>query len=476
MCWLQKHKPEEQKFDDSTVARMKAGSDVGELAKRLFGEYADATVEKADGGLDCSAMIEKTKKLLADGTATICEAAFSFDGLYCAVDILHREGDGYAMYEVKSTAAVKDYHYSDVAYQKYVLENCGVKVTGAHVVILNSGYVRHGELDIKQLFSVDGGSDISAQIAAEYAAVADNLKRAEKIISLADEPNVGIGRQCGNCGYWKYCSRHLPEPSVLDLYSFSKKWDCYDAGIVSFEDVVKSGVKLNDIQRRQIDYALHDRGVYVDKQAIRAFLQTLSYPLCFLDFETMQQYVPEYDGVSPFDHIPFQYSLHTVEREGGEVKHAEFLAECGVDPRRALAEKLCEDIPQDACTLAYNASTERGIVGRLAEMFPDLRERLLSIQSGIADLLPVFKKGYYYKREMGGSFSIKSVLPAVFPELDYHNLDGVQNGTEAMNAFPILQDLPPDEAEILREQLLKYCERDTFAMVKLWQELVRVSK
>lgn len=475
-CWLQKHKPDERAVDPSVEARLKMGHEVGELAQRLFGKFADATVQNADGTLDLSAMIERTRQLLATGAQSICEAAFSYDGLYCAVDILHREGGGYAIYEVKSTAEVKPYHIADVAYQKYVLEKCGVNVVGAHIVILNNKYVRHDALDIKQLFSIDGGKDISAAITEEYGVVESNLKKAEAIMSCADEPDGELGcKCCGECDFWKYCSRHLPTPSVFDLYKFGKKQAFYAKGIVSFDDLLKSVVKLSDAQRRQIDYALNDRGTFVDKAAIAQFLGELTYPLCFLDFETMQICIPEYDGTRPFEQIPFQYSLHYVEREGGDVLHKEFLAEAGFDPRRALAEKLCGDIPENACVLAYHSGTESGIVGKLAELFPDLSERLLNIKDGIKDLLPVFQKGYYYKREIGGSFSIKSVLPAIFPDKDYHNLDGVQSGTDAMDIFPKLKYMPPDEAQKARERLLRYCALDTEAMVLLWQELVRVA-
>ena len=112
-------------------------------------------------------------------------------------------------------------------------------------------------------------------------------------------------------------------------------------------------------------------------------------------------------------------------------------------------------------------------------MFPDLRTHLLNIRDNIKDLLDVFRGGYYYRKEIGGSFSIKSVLPAMFPndpELDYHNLDGVHNGGEAMSIFPTIKDMPPQEQATARHNLLKYCELDTYAMVKIWQALCDIVK
>ena len=199
----------------------------------------------------------------------------------------------------------------------------------------------------------------------------------------------------------------------------------------------------------------------------------------FLDFETMQPAFPPYCGTKPYAQIPFQYSLHYIEHEGGELLHKEFLAESGPDPRRAVAERLCTDIPKDVCVTAFNMSFERGRIRDLAAAFPDLADHLLNIESNIKDLLIPFRSGWYYNRAMGGSFSIKSVLPALFPDdpsLDYHNLEGVHNGNEAMTVFPRIKDMAPDKQRTARHNLLKYCELDTFAMVKVWEALVRASE
>ena len=192
----------------------------------------------------------------------------------------------------------------------------------------------------------------------------------------------------------------------------------------------------------------------------------------------MMPAVPFCVGTRPFAQIPFQYSLHFIEREGGELKHREFLAESGTDPRREIAEALCRDIPADACVTAFNKTFECGRLQELAETFPDLAEHLLSIRDHIADLLDPFAAGYYYNRAMGGSVSIKSVLPAICPgdpELDYHELEGVHNGTEAMTVFPAIQYMEPEEREKARKNLLAYCRLDTLAMVKVWEELKRAA-
>ncbi len=476
IAWLKKYKPEEYIIDENTKSRMENGNIVGDLAMQLFGDYNEVTTY-TNNKLDIPKMIEKTKQYMLDGLDNICEASFNYNGLYCAVDILRKQDNGYAIYEVKSSTHEDNYVYIvDIAYQKYVLEHCGVKVTGTYLVNINSDYIFDGTLKLNELFKI---TDVWKFVVDEQKEVEEKIKMAEKLLEDKNEPNIDISCNCNSpykCGFWKYCSKHLPKPSVFDLYrlNFSKKIEYYNRGIISFDDLEKTGWFLGDIRNRQIEYALHDKGVYVDKENIKKFLDTLSYPLYFLDFETQQPIIPLYKGTRPYQQIPFQYSLHYIENKGGELKHKEFLGISGEDPRRGLAEALCNDIPAGACVLAYNKKFECGRIGELAEIFPDLQKHLYSIEFSIKDLLDPFRYGYYYKKEIGGSFSIKSVLPAMFPDdptLNYHNLDGVHNGGEAMSIFPKIKDMPLKEQEVARHNLLKYCELDTFAMVKIWQEL-----
>jgi hypothetical protein len=190
----------------------------------------------------------------------------------------------------------------------------------------------------------------------------------------------------------------------------------------------------------------------------------------------MNDPIPQYDGTRPYQQIPFQYSLHIKESETAPYIHKEFLAPSdGSDPRHALAEQLCHDIPMDVCILAYNMQFECGRIKDLADAFPNLAYHLMNIRDNMKDLLDPFQKGYYYVPAMGGSFSIKVVLPTLFPNdpsLDYHNLTGgVQNGSQAMSVFPEIQYMTPENQQKTRKALLAYCCLDTFAMVKLWRKL-----
>lgn len=487
--WMKAYKPEEEVIDPSLQSRFESGNEVGDLAMGLFGPFEEVTSLDAEGKLDLGEMLRKTEDCLARGVENICEASFSWDGNYCAVDILHRQGGGYAIYEVKSSSnslvePISDdelRHYAwDIAYQKYVLIQCGVNVTGVYLVQLNKDYVRGKDLDIQMLFLK---TEMTRLVDEEYPNVPANIARARKVLECHQEPAKPISMACRKpypCAFWQYCSKHIPKPSVFDLYrmSFEKALKYYNNSIVTFEDV--QSCKLTARQQVQVVSHLTGKGT-VDKKSIRDFLdQNIRYPLYFLDFETMQDVVPQYEGTKPYQQMPFQYSLHWIEKPGGELKHTAFLAESGKDPRRDLAEQLCHDIPLNACITAYNKGFECGRINELAEAFPALRYHLLNIRDNIVDFLDPFRAGYYYLPEMEGSFSIKKVLPALFPndpQLDYSNLTGsVHNGGEAMTIFPKIKDMTPADQQKARQSLLDYCHLDTLAMVKIWQKLEEIGR
>ena len=188
--------------------------------------------------------------------------------------------------------------------------------------------------------------------------------------------------------------------------------------------------------------------------------------------------IPLYNYVSPYEQIPFQYSLHILY-EDGKLVHKEFLAEPDIDPRESLAKQLIEDIPRDVCSVAYNMSFEKNVIKKLAEVYPDLREHLLNIRDNMKDLMIPFYKRWYYMKEMEGSYSIKYVLPALFPNdpsLNYKNLPLVHKGDEASNTYKDLGNHTKEEQETIRHGLLVYCELDTFAMVKIYEKIIEVTK
>ena len=302
-------------MDEDAISRMEAGNEVGDLAMGLFGDFVEVTAYH-DDHLDLSAMIAATKREMDYGTHVICEASFSYNGLYCAVDILKKDGDGWEIYEVKSSIHHdKDVYMADIAYQKYVLEHCGVKLHGVFLICLNNDYVFHGTLEIQKLFQITDVSDAAVQ---EEKNVEPNLLLAEQLLASPEEPAIDLSVHCQKpylCGFWEYCSRHLPTPSVFDLYRmpFAKKIAFYQNGLITYPDLLHSAKITNRKQIRQMEHSLSDHGTYLEEENIRHFLKALSFPLYFLDFETIQPVIPTYIGTKPYAQIPFQYSLHYLE-------------------------------------------------------------------------------------------------------------------------------------------------------------------
>jgi hypothetical protein len=265
---------------------------------------------------------------------------------------------------------------------------------------------------------------------------------------------------------------------------FDKKIDLYRKGIVTFEQLLENsnkqnGVKLNDIARLQVETQVYNRPPTIDTEAIGAFLDTLSWPLYFLDFESYNEAVPPFDGMRPYRQTPFQYSLHIQQAPCGELLHREFLAEPGIDPRHILAERLCADIPKEVCVLVYNKRFEKMCIKELADFIGgDVAEYLMCMHENIKDLMLPFQSRAYYCRELGASYSIKEVLPALCPndpELNYKQLDFVFSGMGAQAAYAKLAGIDADEQKRIKDALLAYCRLDTLAMVKVLEKLMKVA-
>ncbi len=469
ILWLDKHCPEER-GEPSNQAVLDNGTEVGQLAKTLFGEYIDI-----DFNENLQQMIEDTKKAIQENErGVITEASFLYDQNFCSVDLLKKENDEYEIYEVKSSTEVKDIYKEDASYQYYVLTSLGYNVKRVCIVHLNSHYVREGDLDLNKLFTI---VDITDTARKKQKEIPKKIEEIREYVGQEEEPSQQLGLHCTkpyDCPYFAYCTKELEKPNVFDIRGMkaSTKFILYEKGVITFEDLLQEN--LNDKYLEQVDFEVNSKEDKIEKEKIQAFLDTLTYPLYFLDFETFQQAIPMYDGVSPYSQIPFQYSLHYLE-EDQELKHKEFLAAPGIDPRRSLAEALVRDIPKDVCTLAYNMSFEKTVIKNLAKRYPDLSSHLMNIHDHIKDLMIPFYNRNYYTRKMQGSYSIKYVLPALFPDdpsLNYHNLEEVHNGSEAMNAYANMGNLTQEEQESLRRNLLKYCGLDTYAMVKIYEKLL----
>ncbi len=470
--WLSCYKKEEAE-DLGNDAVFTNGNRVGDLARGLFGDYVLINYNE-----NYSQMILDTEKELHNKPNIICEASFSYDGNFCSVDILKNDNDGVIIYEVKSSTHLKDIYLEDVSYQTWLLTKLGLKVKKSYVIHVNDKYIREEEFDINKYFVIN---DVTDKINLDMVEV--NVKELKKVINSNNEPSIDLSTVCiepYDCPFFKYCTRSLVKPNIFDVgwrTSFNKKLECYYNGIISYEDVLNKS-NLGEKAIVQVKSYLNSLPAKINRNVIREYLNTLTYPLYFLDFESYQEAIPTIVGTKPYQQICFQYSLHYYLEENGELYHKEYLSDEYVgNPMYGLCKRLCEDIPINSCILVYNDSFEKGRLREMAELYPEFREHLLNIESHIIDLLPIFRNQNYYIKEIGGGASIKQVLPALFPDdanLDYHNLEQVHKGDEASAAYLSLTSLSKEEQETLRKNMLKYCELDTYAMVKIYEKLKKI--
>ena len=457
--------------DNHTQAVFDLGHRIGILAQEMFPHGKDATPEDY---FDLKPSIENTKNWISEKAETIYEATFSAKNAFCMLDILHRKGDEVWAIEVKNSTTVKAYHYTDASLQYFVMKNAGYPPDRFFMMHINNQYVRQGEIT-SEIFTL---TDITAEVLVNQDSVAENLDRLLKMLEIEQEPVVEIGGHCSDpfgCDYAHHCWKHVPEYSVFNLYRGGKKgWNLYNQNILKIEDIPNE-FPLTHFQNLQRKGLKNDQS-YLDRLAIKNIISRWEFPLYFFDFETVFPAIPVLNGTRPYQQVPFQYSLHILE-EDGTLMHKEFLANPedfsnGENPLKKMVEQLKKDFGKKGNIVTYNQSFELGRLNDLAKFFPEIAVFLQNLVDRIVDLLPVFQSGYCYFPAMKNSASIKSVLPAIAPDFTYENLE-IQDGGSASSLFHQSIENGNFTDENLRENLLKYCERDTMAMVIIYQFLVR---
>ena len=455
--------------DANRLAVFATGHEVGELAKALF--PGGTEIEFDAGNFD--AMIERTAALINSGTDVIYEATFGNGDLLVMADILVRAGDHWDFYEVKSSTRVKAYHLNDAAFQWKVI-NEQVSVGKAHVVHIDNRYQLEECLDPVQLLKT---VDVTETITQMQLDLERSLSSMQAMLP-GDEPDIAIGMQCNNpfeCDFKTRCWQSVPQPSVFDLYQLAgeRKFELFHQGKTEYKDL--QHLPLNPAQTLQISTALRGE-VHVEPQPLAEFIHAAAYPLHFLDFETLQDAIPKLPRQRPYQQIPFQYSLHILQRDG-RLEHREYLAHERSDPRPLVAAQLLQDMGEQGSIVAHSQSTEIAAINTLANACPELAVNLRALTGRFIDLLTPFRGSMYYHPDFNGKFSIKSILPAMFPddpEADYHQLD-VQDGRMAMSIYANLAQMDDtDKRHRTREALRAYCHLDTLAMVKIWQQLAEL--
>lgn len=469
--WLLVHRPElAEPPSEAQQYVFEQGTEVGLLARELFGGGIEI---KADYRHPAEALAS-TAQALAEGASVLYEPAFEFGGAFVRVDILAASGDGrWDLYEVKSSTSVKDVHVSDAAVQAYVVEGSGLGLRTINIVHIDTSYVYPGgPYDPASLFMIE---DVTERARELIPSIPGTIESFYEMLG-GPEPDVRIGSRCTSpypCEFMAYCHGFLPsEHAVTDLPRMNDVLleMLLDAGITSIHDVPVDLALLSPTQRDAV--AVVKSGVpHVEREELFRALSRLEPPVYFLDFETVAPALPLWPGTHPYEAVPFQYSLHVRTRDGA-LEHREYIHDGPDDPRRPLAQHLLADLGESGSIVHYSPY-ERVVLSGLAKALPDLAPGLESVIARLVDLERIVRKHTRHPASAGRS-SIKHVLPAWCPDLSYDGMSVADGQTASARYLRIVKGLADgEEREAILRELTEYCALDSYAMVRLLDELMR---
>jgi len=461
LLWWTVHEPAAKELEPDKVLQdlFDQGRQVGELARNQFpGGVLIGRGPRAE-------RLAATQAALESDAPAIFEASFEAGGVFVAVDVLLREQSGWTLIEVKASNAVKEEHVPDAAIQLWVLRQAGLDVPRIEVMHLNREYRHpdHGPLLARSDITVDAESflpRVTGLVVQFQAALG------------GPNPGTLVGLHCHeprDCPFLERCWPQDPE-HIRTLYNVGpKRTAAYMAAGVHRIADLPAGGRLPPTALRQIK-ALQEHQLVVEP-TLAIQLEAFESPLGYLDFETVARAVPVWDGLAPWGAAVAQFSYHEEQQDGGHT-HVGWLAEGPDDPRRELAEAMLAATANARRIVTYS-SYEQTRIRELQALVPELAAPLDELLDKLVDLLPVVRNNVYHP-EFRGSFSLKHVLTPLVHDLSYSDLvivDGRLASVEIARLLFVAHRIPEAERDRLRQDLLDYCERDTWATVRLMGRL-----
>ncbi|MDY0341594.1 MAG: DUF2779 domain-containing protein [Coriobacteriia bacterium] len=449
------------------------GSEVGELARDIFPGGVEVTEDYMHG----SRALATTAHLLSSGAGILYEPAFAFGGAFARIDILVETDDGrWDLYEVKSSASLKQVHVTDAAVQAFVVEGSGLTLRTVNIVHLDTGYVYGGgPYDLEALFAIE---DVTAAVREYIPEVPGVIARLQAVLE-GPEPDVRIGGQCTSpypCEFREYCHAFLPVAHPVTGLPRLEEMQLHallDAGVLSIADVPEDFGGLTVAQQDAVEVV--KAGVpRVDRRGLARDLHAVRWPVYHLDFETIASALPLWPGTRPYETIPFQYSVH-VEQQDGRLEHREYIHRGTDDPRFELARHLIHDLDTTGSVTHYTRY-ERTQLASLAKALPGQARVIAEIEDRLLDLEPVIRNNTRHPAAAGRS-SIKAVLPAWCPDCSYAGLAIADGQTASVRYLRIVKGMADEvEAEATLRELIEYCGLDTYAMVRLLGEMMCLAR
>jgi hypothetical protein len=479
-AWVKLHQPDVYRakplsaFD---LGLLETGNEVDDLARSLF--PGGTAIARGDAAT--------TRRLVAARTLVLYQPVFETEHFTTACDILvwNATSERFDLYEVKASTSgddkrgKDDLYTHDLAFQVEVLRQGLIPLGRQFIVRLDSDYVRGADLDVPALFAIDDFTDRVAEI---REAVTVEMDTAHDVLAserpLTSPCNCMTKGRSAHCTTFAHTNPDVPDYSVHDITrigaSKKKLARLIDAGVLAITDV-PDDIELSETQSNQVRAAKTGRAT-IDAAAIANFLSGLAFPLSFLDYETYPAAVPRFPGYGPFHHIPFQLSLHVVERPGATPVHHEFLQTDATCPDAGVIAALERAMPRRGAILTWNQSFEKGINDKLAYRNPHAAALLADVNARIVDLMDVFSSQAYVHPGFRGRTSIKAILPVVVPTLSYKAL-AIKEGATATTRWNEIVTGQVDAATAakIRTELLAYCRLDTLAMVEIWQALTELA-
>lgn len=476
-AWYKIHKPEiYSAFPISEFDKliMETGNEVELVARNVFPQGILIKQFGVEGQ-------RVTQERILNKDAVLFQPTFIIDGFQAKIDVLkfNSETNNYFIYEIKSKNDIdRKIDPYDLAFQVNLLRKSGLKIESINLMHLNREYVRSGELVNNVLFKIVDLTNEIEEICEEVSLEMDQALKYLSQESLSEDFCFCIYKGRSNhCTTFSISNPNMPQYSVHDINNIGKSKaklsEMIDSKIFEI-DRVPQHIKLSISQQNQIDTYRLDK-IIVDKEKIKHELNSLQFPLYFLDYETFPAAIPRFDGFSPYDQIPFQYSLYVLKDPDGELKHLEFIYTDPDDPTKKLARALQDHVGNTGSVIVWYKTFECGRNNEIAERLPEFKEFIEALNNRVYDLMDVFKKQYYVHKDFKGSASIKNVLPVLIPSLSYEELSIHDGGEAAQNWDKIInENISSEEKEKIIEDLKIYCGLDTLAMYRIWKHLYEI--
>jgi len=444
------------------------GIDVGKIAQQLFPGGIDVSPENIR---DFEQSVERTKQLIDAGEKTIYEAAFIYNEVLVAVDILVKENNQWFAYEVKSSLKISAAYVLDASLQYYVIKNCLPQLEDFFIVVLNSEYVLGDELNINELFRK---KSILVDAKKNLSFVENRISAAKSIAENPRIPDIKIGAHCFKpyvCDFFGSCWKNIPDKNIFMLNSLGieKQLELYQQGIIKINDITDFKGITESLQQQILSFQQQSR--IIDYKKINDFLNEVKYPLAFFDIELYTPAIPFFKNTKPYQQLPFLFSIHVLSTSESSLTHDYFYALPGEDPRTSFVESCINKLKNIETIIVFDDNLERTIINALIKQFPNHQKDLELIRAKLLDISSIFTRLYYFDPSSIGTFTLKNLYTKIIGDNMFEQLQ-ISSGTQASFTYNALQN---EENVIIKKtlenDLIEYCKADTFACAQLFNHL-----